>query len=366
MGSMGVMKDERGRVEISTEMVEWEHPEAERLRNEQQREIAIRYNGPDAEPEVLGSFDDVESIVATVLLRLDGVAVAVGSVRDLAGIPDELGGTHPAGTGEVKRVYVEPGARGQGLSRRVVVELEDRARAVGLTRLVLESGMMQPEAMGLYLSLGYDPIETYGPYAGFPGTRCFAKELSSRGPSDPGGPARVHVRAVAWDDPGATALRRENFELSTSVLYPEAGDAGFEALDASAGARVVATLVADPPEGPAPVGCVALTEFAPDGIPQAGVGEIRKLFVSSGARGGGVARALVAAIEDEARGRGVRRLVLETGIRQGAAVRLYVDLGYRPIRPYPPYGDSLVALCFAKDLDAGRGRAGARVAPPRG
>src|ERR1700747_1075725 len=65
---------------------------------------------------------------------------------------------------ELKRMYVLPEARGQGLGRRVLVELEAEARRLGYDALVLETGDRQEAALGLYLSAGVERIPCYSPY----------------------------------------------------------------------------------------------------------------------------------------------------------------------------------------------------------
>ena len=79
---------------------------------------------------------------------------------------------------EVKKVYVLPGARGRGISKLLMDELEAIARERGVRRLVLQTGPLQPEAVGLYESLGYQAIEPYGGYGVIPGVRCFEKHLA--------------------------------------------------------------------------------------------------------------------------------------------------------------------------------------------
>jgi putative acetyltransferase len=74
-------------------------------------------------------------------------------------------------------MYAVPGARGQGLGRRVLVELEEHARRLGYRGIVLETGVQQVEAPRLYRSAGYAPIPCYGAYAGPPISRCFEKPL---------------------------------------------------------------------------------------------------------------------------------------------------------------------------------------------
>ena len=56
--------------------------------------------------------------------------------------------------------------------------LEDRARTLGYTRLVLETGTKQPEAIALYESDGYTSIPAYGYYRDAPNSRCYAKDLA--------------------------------------------------------------------------------------------------------------------------------------------------------------------------------------------
>jgi GNAT superfamily N-acetyltransferase len=78
---------------------------------------------------------------------------------------------------ELKRMYVLPEARGQGLGRRVLVELEVEARRLGYGALVLETGDRQDAALGLYLSAGFERIPCYPPYDSRELSLCFEKRL---------------------------------------------------------------------------------------------------------------------------------------------------------------------------------------------
>lgn len=80
-------------------------------------------------------------------------------------------------TAEVKRMYVAPAARGQGLGRRLLDRSEAEARGLGVERLVLETGTRQNEALALYRSSGFEPIAAYGEYIGSPLSLCLAKRL---------------------------------------------------------------------------------------------------------------------------------------------------------------------------------------------
>ncbi len=98
--------------------------------------------------------------------HLSGRAVACGAIVKLA-----------AEVGEIKRLYVRPEARGQGLAKQVMARLEAEARRMGLHTLRLESGDRQPESLALYRGLGYRLIPNFGEYFGDPHSVCMEKTL---------------------------------------------------------------------------------------------------------------------------------------------------------------------------------------------
>jgi putative acetyltransferase len=79
---------------------------------------------------------------------------------------------------EVKRMYVIPGKRGEGIASKILSELENWARDLGYQKCVLETGKRQPEAMALYTKNGYKIISNYGQYAGIENSVCFEKNLT--------------------------------------------------------------------------------------------------------------------------------------------------------------------------------------------
>lgn len=103
-----------------------------------------------------------------VIGYLDGVPVACGGWR----INDEL-----EGAAEIKRMYVVDSVRGKGYSRLVLANLEETARRAGLHRMVLETGLRQPEAISLYTTSGYEQIDNFGVYRDHPESCCFGKPL---------------------------------------------------------------------------------------------------------------------------------------------------------------------------------------------
>jgi putative acetyltransferase len=82
------------------------------------------------------------------------------------------------GTAELKRMYIAPPVRGTGLGRRLLEALEAEARALGVRRLVLETGTRQTAALALYRRAGFTPIPLFGEYLRSPETSvCLGKFL---------------------------------------------------------------------------------------------------------------------------------------------------------------------------------------------
>lgn len=76
---------------------------------------------------------------------------------------------------EVKRVFVREEYRGQGLSKQLMSNLEEKARTKGFTKLILETGVPLIEATGLYNKIGYKRIENYGQYRDMKDSLCMEK-----------------------------------------------------------------------------------------------------------------------------------------------------------------------------------------------
>ncbi len=87
--------------------------------------------------------------------------------------------------GEIRRMYVAPEARGRGLGRAVLGALEDAARALGYEVLRLETGDLQPQALGLYATAGFERVSRYGPYVNDEHSVCLHKRIA--GPGSPVG-----------------------------------------------------------------------------------------------------------------------------------------------------------------------------------
>jgi GNAT superfamily N-acetyltransferase len=137
-------------------------------------DMAVRYSDDPTAPETDGETDDLRN---EEVLPPDGrfvvvfdrdEPVACGAIR-----------RHDAATAEIKRMWVRPQARGRGLARLVLRELESTAAARGYRALVLETGLRQPEALALYESHGYTTIPSFGFYKESPLSVCYRKELTA-------------------------------------------------------------------------------------------------------------------------------------------------------------------------------------------
>ena len=126
-------------------------------------------------------------------------------------------------------------------------------------------------------------------------------------------------------------------------LYPEPGATHFrldpEQVTGGRGAFLVVY------RDGAPVGCGAFRLIDDE------TAELKRMYVDPAVRGTGLGRRLVAALEAEARAAGARRLVLETGVRQTAALALYRATGFETI---PLYGEYCLSpgtsICLGKQL----------------
>ncbi len=81
-----------------------------------------------------------------------------------------------------------------------------------------------------------------------------------------------------------------------------------------------------------------------------GDAELKRMYTAPAARGRGVARRVLAAVEESARAAGCRRVILETGDRQPEAIALYTSAGYRRIEDFGYYKGEAGVLSFARDL----------------
>ena len=114
-------------------------------------------------------FDSGRSVVADPAELVEPAGVLL--VARLRGEPVGAGGVrlHAGEWAEIKRMWVAPAARGLGLGRRLLAELEHHARRLGASVARLETNRNLVEAIALYRASGYEEIERFSPepYAHF-------------------------------------------------------------------------------------------------------------------------------------------------------------------------------------------------------
>jgi GNAT superfamily N-acetyltransferase len=144
---------------------------------------AVLLDQMDAEMGAL--YGDIRETRDPRMAELVGIALEVHPEQMVAAVGafdgDELVG-HAAlrpleDSLEVKRVFVRADHRGQGISKRLMLELEAIARERAVRSLVLQTGDRQVEALALYEKLGYALIPRFGLYEPIPFFLCYGKSL---------------------------------------------------------------------------------------------------------------------------------------------------------------------------------------------
>jgi GNAT superfamily N-acetyltransferase len=152
---------------LDLRVVSYGSDDAQLLTAEVQAEYARRYGGDgDIAPIDVHQFDAPDGHF--VMIYVDDAPAAMGGWR--RGGPAES-------DAEIKRMFVRPAFARRGLARAILAELERAAAAAGITRLVLETGTAQPEAIALYESSGYAAIPAFGFYADYDDSVHLAKPL---------------------------------------------------------------------------------------------------------------------------------------------------------------------------------------------
>lgn len=150
--------------ELFVRALSYQDPVVRALEAELQQEYVERYGGHDETPVDDGQFNPPEGLFLVGFIGSE--PVASGGFRKF----DD-------GVAEIKRMYVTHHHRREGIARLMLDELESRAAAAGYARTVLMTGLAQPEAIALYESSGYQPVEPFGIYATSKLVRCYRKTL---------------------------------------------------------------------------------------------------------------------------------------------------------------------------------------------
>ena len=127
------------------------------------RELGERYG---EQMDFYGAFNHSSDVEHALYAALDGVPVGCGCFKPFS-----------EGTVEMKRVFVQSDQRGKGVARELMRALEAWARELGYRTAVLETGVLQPDAIRLYEAAGYERIPNYPPYENVKESVSFQKVL---------------------------------------------------------------------------------------------------------------------------------------------------------------------------------------------
>lgn len=119
-----------------------------------------------AEHSFYAQFNKIDKIRHAVVAYHDEKAVGCGALREYE--PD---------IAEIKRMYVREEMRGRGIAGMVLAELENWAKELNFAECILETGVKQPEAIGLYKKHGYRIIPSYGQYLNVENSVCLRKSV---------------------------------------------------------------------------------------------------------------------------------------------------------------------------------------------
>lgn len=159
---------------------------------------------------------------------------------------------------------------------------------------------------------------------------------------------RMNIRRVSFDHPDAVKLNDE-VQAEYHVRYGDGGDATVVDPSDFAPPNGAYLIAYDELGSPVATGGWRARDANEEGNLD-GDAEVKRMYVVDGMRGRGLARRILAALEEDARAAGRLRMVLETGTKQPEAIALYTSSGYEPCEKFGFYRFHEDSRCFAKSL----------------
>ncbi|MFC9593032.1 GNAT family N-acetyltransferase [Streptomyces sp. NPDC056944] len=300
-------------------------------------------------PALLGAYHlrnqaEKGTVVATVgelpaVYRAEAEDPAAAFAADAVLLATPPGADEPAGcvvlkapregrAPEIKRLWVEPGARRKGLAKALMAEALRRAAASGASAVRLTVWDWREEPLALYRSLGFETVASWDDR---PDLLCLERPLDV---VERLSPEAVRAHAPA----GLAALLVDAVDGGASVgflgpLDPAEAASWWTGVAEEAGRGVRDVWAAHGPDGRL-TGVVTLVRAgAANGRHR---GEIARLLVHRSARGRGLGRRLLATAEAHAAATGLRLLVLDTQT-DSPAERLYRGAGWTPAGTIPDF-----------------------------
>jgi putative acetyltransferase len=155
------------RTHSSAVVVRAESPDQDDVRNLlQQLDAHMSALYPAESNHLLGIDALLQPEIRFFVARQSGTARGCGALK-----------LEEGGTAEVKRMYVDAASRGLGIGKSLMRAIEETAQRESVQTLRLETGIHQPEAIGLYIASGFREVPAFPPYRPDPLSRFFAKEF---------------------------------------------------------------------------------------------------------------------------------------------------------------------------------------------
>ncbi|MER5839487.1 GNAT family N-acetyltransferase [Streptomyces prasinus] len=158
----------------------------------------------------------------------------------------------------------------------------------------------------------------------------------------------MNIRRVPYDHPDAVKLNDE-VQAEYDVRYGDGGDATPMDPADFRPPNGVYLIAYDEHDAPVASGGWRVQNANGEGN-RDGDAELKRMYVIEQMRGRGLARRVLAALEDDARAAGRLRMVLETGTKQPEAISLYTSSGYEPCEKFGYYRFHDSSRCYAKAL----------------
>jgi putative acetyltransferase len=109
-------------------------------------------------------FNKIDSLRNVIVCYNDNKPIGCGAFKE-----------YEKSRAEIKRMYVLPEFRGNGIGLKILTELETWASEVNFNECILETGKKQPDAIRLYQKAGYKIIKNYGQYENVEYSVCMSK-----------------------------------------------------------------------------------------------------------------------------------------------------------------------------------------------
>jgi len=184
----------------------------------------IAFELPD-QPEIIALIAELDAYQCSLyppeacytldIAALSQPQVRFAVARDAAGVARGCAAVVlGADYGEIKRMYVQPAVRGQGVAGLLLQQLTAAARAAGCPALMLETGPLQPAALAFYAAHGFERCGPFGNYPDHPSSVFMRKPLA-----DTAGPADYQLQpCVEGDFEALLALRLAAMQPSLSAI----------------------------------------------------------------------------------------------------------------------------------------------------